>query len=318
MTGQLHLSSTDFTRSRKQLKREKFLSEMERLVPWKSILRLIEPVYAKAGNGRQPYAMEQMLRIYCLQLWYNLSDPLMEEMLYDSRAMSEFAGIDLVSGKAPDETTIGNFRRLVEEHKLGEKIFSTIGSHLKRSGIAMSKGTIVDATIITAASSTKNSSGKRDEDMHQTKKGNQWYFGMKAHIGVDADSKMIHSIEVTPANAHDSTMMEKLLRKSDEAVWGDKAYAGTSDKIHRAAPKAEDKTMHKARRNTPLTPKQTEENHQRSKVRSRVEHCFGVMKNIFGFRKVRYRGLAKNTNRVFMTCALINIYLARTKLLQPA
>ena len=238
----------------------------------------------------------------------------MEEMLYDSRAMSEFAGIDLVSGKAPDETTIGNFRRLIEEHQLAEKIFTAINSHLRNKGITMSRGTIVDATIIAAPSSTKNNDGKRDDEMHQTKKGNEWHFGMKAHIGVDAESKMIHSIEVTPANIHDATVVDKLVRSTDEAVWGDKAYAGTKERIQSAAPKAEDKTLHKARINAPLTSTQEEENRTRSQVRSRVEHCFGVMKNIFGFRKVRYKGLAKNRSRVYMTCALINIYLSRIKL----
>jgi IS5 family transposase len=314
MKHQLNLSSADFSREHKQMRREKFLKQMEQVVPWKQIICIIEPVYPKAGNGRQPYDLEQMLRIYCLQLWYNLSDPLMEEMLYDSRAMSEFAGIDLVSGKAPDETTIGNFRRLIEEHGLAEKIFAAINQHLHHKGITMSTGTIVDATIIAAPSSTKNKEGKRDTEMHQTKKGNNWHFGMKAHIGVDAESKMIHSIEVTSANIHDATVVDKLVRSTDEAIWGDKAYAGTKERIQSAAPKAEDKTLHKARRNAPLTTEQEEENRTRSKVRSRVEHCFGVMKNIFAFRKVSYKGLAKNRSRVFMTCALINIYLSRIKL----
>lgn len=318
MTHQLNLSSADYRREHKQLRREKFLKQMEQVVPWKEISGIIERVYPKAGKGRQPYNLEQMLRIYCLQLWYNLSDPLMEEMLYDSRAMSEFAGIDLVSGKAPDETTIGNFRRLIEEHGLAEKIFAAINKHLHHKGITMSTGTIVDATIIAAPSSTKNKEGKRDSEMHQTKKGNEWHFGMKAHIGVDAESKMIHSIEVTKANIHDASVVDKLVRSTDEAIWGDKAYAGTKERIQSAAPKAEDKTLHKARINAPLTTRQEEENRTRSKVRSRVEHCFGVMKNIFGFRKVRYKGLAKNRSRVFMTCALINIYLSRIKLTAQA
>lgn len=311
MQKQLSLSDSGFERPHKPLRREVFLTQMDRAMPWKKLARIIEPFYPKAGNGRHPYPLEQMLRIYCLQLWYNISDPLMEEQLYDSRTMASFAGIDLVSGKAPDETTIGNFRRLIEEHKLANRIFDAITKHLKEKGVRMSAGTIVDATIIEAPSSTKNRDGERDPEMHQTKKGNQWHFGMKAHIGVDANNKMIHSIAVTPANTHDSVMIGSLVRETDEVVWGDKAYAGTDEAIKAAAPKAVDCTLYKASRNRTLTKLQESYNYRQSRIRARVEHCFGVMKNLFDFRKVRYRGLEKNRNRVVMTCALINVYMFR-------
>jgi IS5 family transposase len=314
MTTQLTLGDSGFERPRKTIRREVFLTQMERAMPWKKLTRVVDPVYPKAGNGRQPYPLEQMLRIYCLQLWYNISDPLMEEQLYDSRTMAAFAGIDLVHGKAPDETTIGNFCRLLEEHKLAPRILEVINKHLQEKGVRMSAGTIVDATIIEAPSSTKNQSGERDPEMHQTKKGNEWHFGMKAHIGVDAESKMIHSVEVTPANVHDATVISQLVRPTDRVVWGDKAYAGTQARIREAAPEAVDCTLNKAKPNKTLTKTQEKYNRSQSRIRARVEHCFGVMKNIFDFRKVRYRGLAKNANRVIMTCALINVYLNRTKL----
>lgn len=314
MQKQLSLGDSGFERPHKPTRREVFLDQMERAIPWKKLTRIVEPVYPKAGNGRQPYPLEQMLRIYCLQLWYNISDPLMEEQLYDSKTMAAFAGIDLVNGKAPDETTIGNFRRLIEEHKLARRIFDAITKHLQEKGVRMSAGTIVDATIIEAPSSTKNQDGERDPEMHQTKKGNEWHFGMKAHIGVDANNKMIHSVEVTSANAHDSSMIGNLLRENDVVVWGDKAYAGTQAAISEAAPNAVDCTMYKSSRNKKLTKLQEEYNYRQSRIRARVEHCFGVMKNIFDFRKVRYRGLAKNENRVVMTCALINVYLFRKML----
>jgi IS5 family transposase len=315
MEHQLSLVDTDYSRPHKQVRREVFLSQMERVVPWKKLMQIIEPFYPKAGNGRQPYPLEQMLRIYCLQLWYNLSDPLMEESLYDVISMRSFARVDIVKSKAPDETTIGNFRRLIEDNSLGKQIFDTINTHLIANGVRLSMGTIVDATIIEAPSSTKNKDHQRDPEMQSTKKGNQWHFGMKAHIGVDAKSKLIHSVEVTSANVHDSTMIDKLIRSTDTAVYGDKAYVGKTKEIREKAPLAKSKIIHKAKRGKQISVSQEKQNKSRAKVRARVEHCFGVMKNIFGFKKVRYRGLSKNGNKVYMTCGLINLYMSRSKLL---
>lgn len=313
---QMTLASTGFEKYAKRTRRAQFLAEMDRVVPWAELCALIEPVYPKAGNGRPPIDLELMLRVYFLQQWFNLSDPGVEEALYDSLAMRAFAGVDLGRKPAPDETTVCNFRHLLEEHKLGKKLFEQVGRHLQAKGMKVSNGTIVDATIINAPSSTKNASGERDPEMHQTKKGNQWYFGMKAHVGVDKKHKLIHSVAASAANMHDAGMMPELLHGQETHVWGDSAYAGQTEMIEALAPAAKDLTQKRGRGYKYLTPRQRIINRARSRVRARVEHAIGVVKRVFGFTKVRYRGIAKNANRLFVTCALANLYMVRHRLLR--
>lgn len=308
----------DFERYRKPTRREQFLTEMEQVVPWVQLCQLIEPFYPKAGNGRPPVGLERMLRIYFLQHWFSLSDPGAEEALYESRSMCRFVGIDLGREPVPDETTILNFRHLLERHELGERLFQAVGDYLQAQGLRVSNGTIVDASIISAPSSTKNKDKARDPEMHQTKKGNQWYFGMKAHIGVDSKTKQIHSVAATAANVHDSQLLEDLLHGDETRVWGDSAYTGQTEVIRRAAPYAQDFTHEKGRRNYPLDEAAKARNHTKSKVRAKVEHLFGVIKRVFGFTKVRYRGLAKNAHALFVLCALTNLYTARRRLIYLA
>lgn len=307
-----------FEKHRKPTRREQFLEGMERVVPWADLCGLIEPFYPKpSGSGRRPVGLERMLRIHFLQHWFNLSDPAAEEALYDSRAMRRFAGIDLGNEPVPDETTICKFRHLLEKHDLGAELFAVIGGHLEESGLKVRKGTIVDATIIDAPSSTKNKDRARDPEMHQTKKGNQWYFGMKGHIGVDSQSKLIHSVAATAANVHDSQLLEDLLHGGETRVWGDSAYSGQSEVLREHAPAATDFTNKKGSRNHPLSDREKAKNRTKSKVRAKVEHPFLVLKRIFGFNKLRYRGLDKNANRLFTACGLVNLYMARRLLLRP-
>lgn len=304
----------DFERFRKPTRREQFLLEMDRVVPWKKLCNRIEPFYPKAGNGRPPVGLERMLRIYFLQHWFNLSDPGAEEALYESRSMCRFVGIDLGREPVPDETTILNFRHLLEQHALGESLFQAVGEYLQERGLRIASGTIVDATIISAPSSTRNKAKARDPEMHSTRKGRQWYFGMKAHIGVDSKTKQIHSVVATPANVHDSQVLEDLLHGEETWVWGDSAYSGQTETLHQAAPAAKDFTHEKGRRNQPLDEAAKARNRAKSKVRARVEHIFAVIKRVFGFTKVRYRGLDKNANALFVLCGLTNLYLARRRL----
>lgn len=311
---QLTLAAGTFETYRKPTRREKFLAEMERAVPWKELCDAIAPVYPKPGNGRPPIGLERMLRIYFLQHWFNLSDPGAEEALYDSRAMREFVGIDLGKEPVPDETTICKFRHLLEKHKLGTKLFKEVSKFLQTNGFKISNGTIVDATIIQSPSSTKNKDEARDPDAHQTKKGNQWYFGMKLHIGVDSQTKLIHSVAVTPANVHDSRMLPDLLHGDETRVWGDSAYTGQAAAIKEAAPKARDFTNRKASRNRPLSDEEKSSNRVKSSVRSKVEHMFGVIKLVFGYKKTRYRGIDKNAHAMIVTSALANLYMARQRL----
>lgn len=309
---------TGFEKHRKVTRRAQFLTEMNQVVPWVRLLALIEPHYPKAGNGRPPKGLEIMLRMYFLQHWFNLSDPAVEEALYDSLAMRAFVGIDLGRDAAPDESTVLKFRHLLEKHHLGDKMFAEVNAYLAVRGITVSGGTIVDATIIAAPSSTKNEEKKRDPEMHQTKKGNQWYFGMKGHIGVDSKSGMIHSAAVTPANTHDSQVIAHLLHGKETKLWGDSAYSGQGDKIKAKAPRAKDYTNEKGRRNAPLTDEQKATNKTKSKVRAVVEHPFLTIKQIFGFSKVCYRGLAKNAHRFFVACGLANLHRARRHLIRQA
>lgn len=317
MKKQLTLAASEFERFRKPTRREKFLAEMDKVVPWAELAAVIEPYYPKAtrAGGRPPVGLERMLRIHCLQLWFNLSDPAVEEALYDSRSMRAFVGIDLGREPVPDETTVMRFRHLLEEHRLGEQIFAEVGKVLLDRGLRLSKGTIVDATIIAAPSSTKNAEGSRDPEMHQTKKGNEWHFGMKAHVGVDSQSKVIHSVVVTPANTADCKVMDQLLHGQETRVYGDQAYKSQGAVIRAKAPQAKDFTNRQCKWRHFVDEAVKARNRTKSRIRSRVEHSIGVIKRVFGFRKVRYRGLAKNGNRLFVTAALANIFLVRYSLL---
>ena len=304
-----------FERYTKKTRRQVFVEEMEQVVPWRELCALIEPHYPKPGNGRPPVGVERMLRIYFLQQWFNLSDPAVEEALYDSVVLRQFVGIDLGHEPVPDETTVCKFRHLLEEHQLGEQILGTVNVHLQARGVRISTGTIVDATILHAPTSTKNREQQRDPEMHQTKKGNQWYFGMKAHVGVDSKTKIIHTAVATAANVADSTVLPDLLHGEETRVWGDQAYRGQTQVIQECAPGAQDYTHRRYRYKNEIDEEERAKNRTKSSVRSKVEHVFQVMKLKFGFVKLRYRGLKKNAHQLFVTCALVNLFLSRQKLL---
>jgi len=315
---QATLSMAGFERYAKPTRRALFLTQMDKVVPWGELCAVIAPVYPRAegGPGRPPVGVERMLRIYFLQQWFKLSDPGVEEALYDSLAMRRFVGIDLGGEPVPDETTVCKFRHLLESHELGKALFEQVHRHLEGQGIKISRGTIVDATIINAPSSTKNEAGERDPDMHQRCKGKQWYFGMKAHVGVDSEHKLIHSVVATAANVADSQVLPDLLHGQETRVYGDQAYRGQGEVIREQAPQAKDFTNRRYRHNGAVDEVQKAKNRTKSRVRAKVEHPIGVIKRIFGFVKVRYRGLEKNANRLFATCALVNLYLVRGKLLR--
>ncbi len=301
------LSTNGFETYRKPTRKAEFLARMETLVPWEEFVKVIEPFYPKAGNGRPPVGLERILRMYFIANWFNLSDVACEDALYDVPAFRDFCEFDLGQERIPDATTLMNFRHLLEQNDLGAAMFTKVGALLLANGMKLSGGTIVDATIIAAPSSTKNADKARDPEMHQTKKGNQWHFGMKVHIGVDSKTGLAHSATVTPANVHDSQELPNLLHGNETRLYGDSAYTGQKEAIKQVAPKARDFTNKRASRNTPLTDADKETNRRKSQVRAKVEHPFRPLKNIFGFAKVRYRGLMKNANRAFAMLALINL-----------
>ena len=310
-------SDAGFEKYKKKTRKEQFLDEMEKIIPWQELTAAIEPFYPKPeGAGRRPVGIERMLRIHFIQHWFNLSDPAAEEALYDSRALRQFVGIDLGREPVPDETTICKFRHLMEKHDLGDKLFHLVNQYLQESGLKVSRGTIVDASIISAPSSTKNQKKERDPDMHSTRKGQQWYFGMKAHIGVDSRTRLIHSVVATAANVHDSQILPDLLHGDEARVWGDSAYSGQTQAIKDKAPRAKDFTQAKGSRNRQLTEEERAKNRRKSSVRAKVEHQFGIIKRQFGFSKVRYRGLEKNAHRLFVACALSNLVMAKNALLR--
>jgi IS5 family transposase len=313
MDGQLSFASLDFEGKKKRTKRDVFLAEMVAVVPWAALEALIEPHYPKAGpnGGRRPFPIAVMLRIYCLQQWYNLSDPGAEEALYDIQSMRAFCHLELGRDSVPDETTILNFRHLLETHALTKAVFEAVAEHLEVRGALLRGGTIVDATLIAASPSTKNAAGRRDPEMHSSKKGNQWHFGMKAHIGVDAKSGLVHTAGVTSGSVHDATVMHRLIRADDTAVYGDKGYASGAKKRAAEAAGVLWAVKEKATPGHRLTPHQHARNRRFGKVCAKVEHVFRVMKCQFGYRKVRYRGLVKNAAQVFSLLALANLYLAR-------
>jgi transposase, IS5 family len=290
-------------------RKAEFLARMEMLVPWAQFCAVIEPHYPKAGNGRPPVGLERMLRMYLLANWFNLSDEACEDALYDIAAFRDFCRIDLGRERAPDATTLLNFRHLLEKHQLGAALFAKVGELLLANGMKLSGGTIVDATLITAPASTKNQEQSRDPEMHQSKKGNQWYFGMKVHIGADSHSGLVHSVSVTAANVHDSQELPNLLHGQETRLYGDSAYRGKKQRarLKEIAPKAKDFTNKPAHRHRSLSDAEQQSNRRKSAVRAKVEHPFLTLKRIWGFAKVRYRGLTKNANRAYAMLALINV-----------
>jgi transposase, IS5 family len=302
---------------KKVTRREQFLAEMDAVVPWGRFLRLIEPHYPKAGSkgGRPPMPLGTMLRIYFLQNWYALSDPMAEETLYDSEAMRRFVGIELGDDRIPDETTILNFRHLLERHGLTEAIFTDVNIHLADKGITLRAGTLVDATIIDAPSSTKNKARARDPEMSSTKKGNDWYFGMKAHIGVDLDSGTVHSLDTTTGSVHDSQVWDELLHGDEASVWADKGYVSAEREEAFRGPNKFWGVMRKAPKGGDLHPIDAQINRIIAVVRAKVEHPFRVLKRQFGYMKTRYRGLAKNRAQLFTLFALGNLFLVRRRLM---
>ena len=308
-------ASLAYDNKKKRTRREKFLEEMDQVIPWDVLLKIVRKYYPKAGNGRQPMPLERMLRIYFMQQWYGLSDPGMEDALYDIESMRRFAGIDLEADIVPDETTILNFRHLLEKHKLTEKIFEKTGQYLTDKGLLLREGTIVDATIISAPSSTKNRDRIRDPEMKQAKKGDQWYFGMKAHVGTDTERGLAHSIKVTNAAVHDSQVIDGLLHGEESAVYGDKAYADAGKKGAFESRGIEWHIDRKGSRGRMLTLDDLQWNREQHRTRAKGEHIFLVVKHLWGYRKVRYKGLLKNAAQVFVMFALANLYLVRKDLL---
>jgi len=313
--GQISFSDAEYAGKRKKTRREVFLEEMDVVVPWKALLALIEPHYPVAGRGRRPYPLESMLRVHLMQNWFALSDPAMEEALYEIASLRAFGRLSL-GEPIPDETTILNFR-----HLLAEDILKTVNAHLTKKGLLLKRGSIVDATIIAAPSSTKNAEGERDPEMHQAKKGNQWYFGMKAHIAVDADSGLVHTVTTTAANEADIEQIADLLHGKEQHVWADSGYRGAPARVDR-----EDLQWHIAARPSDIAklPEGRDKEatqkreHRKASVRAKVEHPFRVIKRQFGLAKVRFRGLAKNTAHVVTLFALSNLWMARRKLMAMA
>ena len=319
--SQMSFSDFEYAGKRKQTRRERFLAEMDQVVPWAGLLGLIEPFYPKAGGGRKPYPLETMLRIHLLQNWFSLSDPAMEEALYEITPMRQFARLTL-SAPIPEDTTIMNFRHLLEKHQLAPAILAVINGYLQDKGLSLRQGTIVDATIIHAPSSTKNKDGERDPEMHQTKKGNHWHFGMKAHIGVDADSGLVHTVVGTAANVNDVTQASALVHGEETDVFADAGYQGVAKREevqgieanwHVAMRPGKRRALDKE---SPMGAVLDQLEHVKARIRAKVEHPFRVIKRQFGHMKVRYRGLAKNTAQLHTLFALSNLWMARRRLLQ--
>ncbi|RFF71331.1 IS5 family transposase [Xanthomonas campestris] len=317
---QLTFGDAEGLGKRKQTRREIFLAEMEQVVPWQQLLGLVAPHYPVSGRpGRQPYALATMLRIHLLQQWYALSDPAMEEALHEIPTLRRFAqlgGLDNV----PDETTILNFRRLLETHDLAARMLEAVNAHLARKGQSLRSGTIVDATLIAAPSSTKNTDHARDPEMRQAKKGNQWYFGMKAHIGVDEFSGLVHHVHCTAANVADVTATHALLHGKEDSVFGDSGYTGADKReelqdCEAAFFIAAKRSVLQAIGNKRERAREQRWEHFKASVRAKVEHPFRVIKRQFGYTKVRYRGLAKNTAQVLTLFALSNLWMKRKQLL---
>ena len=314
---QQSLSMTGYFDKGKKTRREQFLAEMEQVVPWTRLCALIEPHYPKgsAAGGRPPLPLERMFRIYCLQQWYNLSDPGAEEALYDSLTMRRFAGVHSDADVIPDETSILKFRRLLEEHKLTARLFAEINTHLSERGLLVGKGTIVDATIINAPPSTKNAKQQRDPEMHQTRKGKQWYFGMKVHTGTDTDSGLVHTVVATSANVADVNVLGELLHGAEESLHGDSAYHAKALKEQAEAAGIAFNVNQRGSRRRPLNQRQRARNRRLSRTRATVEHAFLVVKRLWGHAKVRYRGIKKNLAQMHTLFGLANLYRVRYRLM---
>jgi len=312
---QASFASLAWDGKKKTTRRELFLKEMDQVVPWDELCGVIEPYYPKGENGRPPKGLERMLRIYFTQQWYGLSDPGMEETLYDSESIRRFCRIELLDEDAPDESTILKFRRLLEKHQLTGQLFAAVNGHLTKHQLLLRAGTMVDATLIAAPPSTKNEARERDPDMSQTRKGNNWYFGMKVHTGTDVDSGLVHTVKVTTASVHDKKAMPDLLHGEERSVFGDKGYVCDEDKRAARANGVFWGVLDKAKPKKKLSTGQARRNRQLSSVRAKVEHPFRVLKRQFGYVKVRYKGLMKNTAQVLTLFALTNLYMARRKLL---
>ena len=300
----------------KVTRREQFLAEMDAVIPWKRLMALIEPHYPKAGKGRQPLGLEKLLRIYFVQQWFDLSDPAAEDAIYDSESIRRFVGVELGEEAIPDESTILRFRHLLEKHQLTEGIFEEIKSLLEEKRLMLKTGTIVDATIIHAPSSTKNGSGGRDPEMKQGRKGKTWYFGMKVHTGTDKRG-LTHSLTVTDAGQADIKQMPALLHGEEREVYGDQAYWKESDREEFERRGVRYRVNRRGNSAKPLNERWRKINRARSRVRARGEHPYHVVKRLWGFTKVRYRGLAKNRARAYSAFALANLYLVRRRLLPP-
>jgi IS5 family transposase len=322
---QMSLSESGFERKIKRTRKREFLDEMSLVVPWAELVALIAPHAPAPGakGGRPPFAVQTMLRIHFVQQWFNLSDPAMEEALYDTPMFREFVGLDAGEDNLPDESTILRFRHLLEAHNLSIQILATVNATLTAKGLLLKSGTVVDATLIAAPSSTKNQDGERDPEMHQTKKGNQWHFGMKAHAGVDADSGLVHSVATTAANAHDVTQAHALLHGQESDVFADSGYRGVEKREeiqaqhpdvnwHIAMMPGKRKALDKA---TPMGAILEKLEQTKASIRAKVEHPFRVIKRQFGFVKVKYRGLAKNTANLVTLFALSNLWMVRKRLL---
>lgn len=310
-------SMTGFFDKGKTTKRERFLAEMDQVVPWQRLLALIEPHYPKANpeGGRPPLPLERMFRIYCLQQWYNLSDPGAEEALYDSLTMRQFANVRTDADVIPDESSILNFRQLLVKHQLTAQLLTEINTHLSERGLLLGKGTIVDATIIDAPSSTKNAKKKRDPQMHQTRKGKQWYFGMKVHTGTDTDSGIVHTVVGTAANVADINVLGELMHGAEESLHGDSAYHSKALKAQADAAGVAFNVNQRGTRSKPLTEAQRMRNRRLSRVRATVEHPFLVVKHLWGHAKVRYRGIKKNLAQMYTLFALANVFRMRRQLM---
>ena len=318
--SQRSFASAEYAMKKKRTRREKFLADMERVVPWARLIAVIEPLYPTSGRvGRQSIGVPRMLRMYCLQQWYGLADEALEDALYDSQALRDFVGIDLSRESVPDATTLLKFRRLLLDNDLTKALFEEINAHLAEQGLLMRAGTIVDATIIAAPSSTKNAGNTRDPEMHQTKKGNQWHFGMKAHVGVDAGSGLVHTVVATAANVNDVTQAGALLHGEETVAFGDAGYRGVDKREEARGPKWHVAMQPGKRRQ--LDPQREwarllEKAEQlKASIRAKVEHPFHVIRNLFRHKKTRYKGLAKNEAQLFSLFGLANLVIAKRSLL---
>ena len=305
----------EYESKKRKTRREIFLERMDGLIPWSLLEERIRPHYPKAGRGRRPYELSSMLRIHCVQLFYNLSDPGMEDLLYEAESVRRFVGLRL-SGPLPDETTILNFRHLLEERRLGQGLMEEINRHLASQGLKLREGTIVDASIIEAPSTTKNGACERDPQMRQTKKGNEWRFGMKVHIGVNSETGVVHSMSTTYANMHDVTEAHRLLHGGEKRVWGDAGYQGVAKREENEGLEVEWRLAMRPGQRRQLEPgsEEAEEERLKASIRAKVEHPFLWVKHRFGYAKIRYRGLAKNTQRLTLLLGLTNLITAERHL----